>query len=677
MSKKNRRNNKPIPVTQAMGAPIAKIRQVVSPVSLHNDLRAKVTEFIAVQRKAMIARRGSYRAAANPRSRNQTPYGGSGDQQVDSFSRRLARELARDLDRNADTFGVLMNAWCAAVHGGGVRWRPTTSDADWNHKASTALHRRMQEVRGGVDVRELRSGYQLLGDYVRATGVDGESALLKLDNGQAQGVESEQITNGGRYTSETVDGVQYDPAGRVVGFHILPYSGTGALAIGKGQDYSSNEVIWTPIRSRFSQTRGMPLLVAALDNWERLDSYIESEVIAAEQGSQLYGVIERIAGDNGMGGAFSPVDASADPSNMVRGGTNSNGGLDWGGTTAGALMELPNGAKYVPVNPQRPNMSAAPFVIEMLRMASANVGLPYEWVYNDLRGLSWSINRALVAMARDRIAITQSNTFGPAFNDFYRWQLAFLIEGGEIPQHPEWDIGELSWPQISWPDEGKEYEAQSLGLEKGLTTRHRVHGPSWRSLMAERLEELTFAAELADQHNKKFPQFSVAPSFFLGYDINAEKPSAKIDGGDELKPQGGSMTAGRMHAVSDDMTNKELIAAMATMRTGPQVMVAQEIRREDVASLGAAIAASLQPAPAPIVNVQVPEQPAPVINVAPATVQVAAPVVHVDAAEVVVPAPVVNVAPAHVDVHVPEHRRSPSRAIPQKGGSVLIVPDQG
>lgn len=508
----------------------------------------------------MLGRRGSYRAVSNPRSRNQTPYGGSGDQQVDAYSRRIARELSRDLDRNADTFRVVMNAWRSAIYGKAVQWRPTTGNPEWNHKASKLLHERMKRRKDGVDVRCIRTGYRLLGDYVRAAGVDGEAAMIKLDNGQAQAIESEQITNGGRHMARSLDGVKYNDAGQITLFHIVPYSSVGALNFGGGTDYSEADILWTPLRSRFSQTRGMPPLIAALDSWERLDSYMESEVIAAEQGSQIYGAIERVPGDMGFGSAFTPQDTSVDPSGIMRGGTNNSGSLDWQGTAAGSLMELPNGAKYVGVNPNRPNKDAAPFLIEMLRLFCNNLGLPYEFVFNDLRGMSWSVNRALVAMARDRIGNMQEDDFGPAFTEFYQWQLAHLIDIGELDEIDGWEQGELSWPVISWPDEGKEYEAQSLGLREGLTSRHRTIGPGWRTLMTERLDELNFASELSKQHNKTHPEFPVEPRFFLGTE-QGNANQASVEGGDSVKLPGANGTIQPAQDKMDEKDEKDINAA--------------------------------------------------------------------------------------------------------------------
>jgi len=511
------RQPRPVKVTREM-SPLA---------STAAAFHARVHEIVAIQKQAIQARRGSYRAAMNPRSRVQTPFGGSGDQHVDMWSRRMLRELARDMDRNADTFQVLHDAFAAAVIGEGVKYRPTTKDAAWNKDVAQRMDALLRRDRGGIDTRGFRTGYRIGYDLVRAFAVDGEAGLLKLANYKVQCFETEQITTGGRAEPISADGVLCNEDGTLKAFHIVPYDDMGRLDLAGGKNYPAEVVEWVANRSRFSQTRGVPLIVGGLDDWERLDSFRESEVIAAEQGSQIYGVVEHPEGDIGTSRPFAA--SLNDPSQVVRGGltdgqSTANGvQVDWQPTVSGAMMDLPNGLKYVPIDPSRPNINAVPFMMELIRQFCAKGGLPYEWVYNDVRGLSWSVNRALVQMARDRIAIWQTQTFAPIFSNLYTWLLRGLIDAKEITEIEGWDKHELQWSQISWPDEGAEFEANSAGLLKGLTTRHRVHGPLWRDILDERAEELRYASELAKQHNTEFKDFPVTPQFFLGFEGEVSK----------------------------------------------------------------------------------------------------------------------------------------------------------
>ncbi len=465
---------------------------------------------------AIVARRGSYRAANNPRSRVQTPYGGSGDQQTDPWSRRIIREMSRDMERNCDTYRILLDDWSRWIVGSGVKAMPTTKDAKWNELAADLIDKKFKQVEGGLDCRQRKSWYQLQADFARAVAMDGDAGILKLANFRIQMLESEQITSGTSSISggqtQYSDGVNLNAAGAAYSYTVLPYDGmTGALDYGLAENYDAEFVQFTANVDRFSQTRGMPLMVAGLDDWERIDSYRESEVIAAEQGSLIYGAIEYPEGQMGFAKAYLPGQtqpggpaSGESPSAGFNGGWNNSGEVDWHGSNAGYMMELPNGAKYIPVNPQRPNKDAAPFMIELLRQFCGNGGLPYEIVYNDLRGLSWSVHRGMVALARDKIRSQQIKLFANPFGNIYLWALANLIESGELAANEEWESYELVWPEISWPDEGKEYEAQTLGLSKGLTTRHRLFGPSWRKMIDERMEEINYAAELCLEFNKKY-----------------------------------------------------------------------------------------------------------------------------------------------------------------------------
>lgn len=497
---------------------------------------------------ALVGRRGSYRAANNPRTRVQTPYGGSADQQADPWSRRIVREICRDMDRNSDTYRTLLDDWVRAVVGKGVRALPRTSNQEWNKKVSELIERDFSATGpGSMDVRERRSWYELQGDFVRAVGGDGDAAVLRLDDGRIQMLESDQITSGLANMSYVggltyADGIVMSEAGAPEKYQIAGYDNvSGAINLGKIQDISAEYVDFVALCTRFSQTRGMPLLVAGVESWERLDSYKESEVIAAEQGSLIYGAIEYPVGNMGFGTTYSPGaaqngnDAQAPTAGFVGGTSPQNNNIDWHETVAGNMMEMPNGAKYVPINPQRPNKDAAPFMIEMLRQFCSNAGLPYEFVFNDLRGLSWSVHRAMVALARDKIAVWQDVKFAPIFNSVYLWKVAQYIQSGEVEALEDWEKFDLLFPKISWPDEGKEFEAQQLGLRAGLTTRHRLFGPDWRLMLDEGMIELEYASDLVTKYNAKYPDFHFTPRELLGL---IDHVTEKIDGGDEMKSDG-------------------------------------------------------------------------------------------------------------------------------------------
>ena len=495
------------------------------------------------------ARRGSYRAANNPRTRLQTPIGGSGDMHADPWSRRIIREISRDMVRNCDTYATLLDAYARCMVGDGVRALLRSVDEQWNKDVGHMLDRACESTQ--FDARGRQSLYAMQFSFVHSVAADGDAAMLKLDNTTIQLIESDQITSGpqgvfaGAFGMPYADGVNLDMAGAPVSFTFFSYNQmTGNIDYGTQTTLPAEHVEFVAMRSRITQTRGLPMICTGLVSWERLDSYKESEVIAAEQGSQIYGAVTMPVGNLGYQSIYNPAagrtgnDVQAPTPGLQGGMAPGTSNIDWHETVAGSMLMLPDGKQYVPINPQRPNRDAAPFMMDMLRQFVSISGLPYEIVYNDLRGLSWSINRAMVSQARENIAVEQQNRYALPFRNIFKWIIANWIAAGLITAPMDWDRIDLAFPRLPWPDEGKEYEAQQAGLHAGLTTRQRLFGPDWRAMLDERMVELTYASELVTKYNTAFPDFETTPREFLGLSAPGEEAvvaEAEIaDGGDEM-----------------------------------------------------------------------------------------------------------------------------------------------
>jgi hypothetical protein len=142
--------------------------------------------------------------------------------------------------------------------------------------------------------------------------------------------------------------------------------------------------------------------------------------------------------------------------------------------------------------------------------------------------------------------VIQNKLFATPFGDIYLWTLANLIASGEVPANEEWESFDLVWPELSWPDEGKEFEASVLGLSKGLTTRHKIMGPTWRKMLDQQMEELNYAAKLCVKFNEEFAESEdedtndADPSVDSdddgdGVDANGDETSTKTGKSDKSK----------------------------------------------------------------------------------------------------------------------------------------------
>jgi capsid protein len=496
------------PATAAKAQREYVVIQGTTPKAIHGRLRQIVQ-----------ARRNSYRAANNPRSRNTSPnLVASGDLHADAYTRRLARELARDLDRNAGPCQTIHDKLDEFSVGGGVRTRFLTADPTWNQRAAELLHAEMARVRGGLDARQLRSGYALQSMWARQLCTDGDLAVLKLADGTCQTIESEQITgapSGGFMTASLHEGLAFTPAGAIERLYVCPFDrDTGALRLQDAQDYGPSECLFTTNARRNSQTRGLPDLVAILDDFERADSYIESETIAAELSAQIWVTM------NYRDGQFPTAPMIPGNSNQneqaVRGGLNAGGTPDWQPTVAGSALIAPDGMKAEPWNPGRPNRDAEPFVIFLQRGYCAVVGLPYELVFCDLRNMSWSVANQLVGMANVAIARRQERHLAPLFSDIVRWRIRRFIAQGLLPDRPDWDAHEHEWPRIPPPNAADYFNANLVGLQSGQTSLQGLFGTQAWQILDERALEYRRASELARTLNADFPEFRATPDHFLG-----------------------------------------------------------------------------------------------------------------------------------------------------------------
>lgn len=463
-------------------------------------------------RKIAKARRGSYRAALNPRSRVQTALGGSGDSHTDQLTRRLLRELARDLDRNASAFTTLHNKFAQFLTGRGVPWIPRTGDAAWDQKAQEYLNDRMKSQ--AVDVRGLKTGYDLQGLYARGFAVDGDSIALLIEGGQIQVLESEQL-DGDLSPKDLLasTGISMTEAGAAEKFNIRPY-GPGEW-LGESTPFNPDQVTFTANSNRPSQTRGTPLLHACLDDFERADSYVESEVIAAEVSSQVWVTMNYREGKTPQLPYGQPSDAEQNDT-AIRGGLKTDGQVDWQPSVAGSALVAPDGMTATPWNPQRPNVNAEPFLIWLLRTWCGSIGVAYELIFNDLRSMSWAVAKAYVDLTNATIADFQTKKLESPFRRWYLHQIAWAIKVGHLPPNSRWHKGDLDWPRLTEPDDQKRFDANKAGYQSGQTSRRRQLGNDWSLIIDELAEEYEHACKKARDINTKYPEFRVGPDYFLG-----------------------------------------------------------------------------------------------------------------------------------------------------------------
>lgn len=471
----------------------------------------------------MQAAFGSYRATDMNRAR-PIIRDGSGDRHVDDFSRRIARELARDLDRSSGLYRAAITAFIDLAIGGCVIPAPTTTNDEWNKRVAALIQ--AEYVDGpALDIEGVDNMGSLQRKWARAVVNDGDVLLLKTDlnGGKLVTIESDRIDGprtGDNQHMRTSGGVRCNiQTGERISFFIAPYDAAGQnIVSAKAEAYPANEVIYIGTPSRKSQVRSMPALVASLDDAERVESLIESEIISAEQASQLWGVLKDPAGtETGGENPLAPINADGSPAlgGFPMGGAGASANIPFQDFVAGLLGFIGN-REFQQIKTERPNLNVTEFAKAVLRIFIAELGVPYEMAMLDVGGLSWSSNKAILAFSECRLKVWREQVFGPAFSAIYRWRVRSWIKRGLIVDIPDWAQHHHNWPLPPATDGPDQVITDEGNIALGKTNLHRLVGPHWRKIIDERAREILHACELAKGVMSAFPDAALTWRDLIG-----------------------------------------------------------------------------------------------------------------------------------------------------------------
>ncbi len=470
------------------------------------------------QRAGMVqASIGSYRAAENPRTRAIRYWGGSGDVHADHRTRRIIREMTRHLERNSHVWGILHDRWLDDLGTPDPAFR--SDDLEWNARMHARWQEKKELARGGWDSRQLVNFSSWFRLFAGSVGRDGDAAVVKVEDGTWALIESDRIDapmKGNQYQS-TITGMTLNRVGAIQKIWVCPMS-NGYPQIGQAVPYAAEDIEFCAHRKRISQTRGMPPLVAGMDDFERGDSLLESTVIQAEQASSIWGVIKKLKAElaRGTGGqAIAPVTNNGMKSPLDAGASNIDQVPDYVSAARGALMMLYEDQEFLQVKNENPNLNVPPFMQFLLRLHSLGLSYPYELAFMDMNRNSWSNGKMLITLARTGMKRWREQTFGPTLTHLAQWQLERWADEFNDPLPKNWGTIRWSWPEIPWPDPLKEEQTNKLARENGTTSTQRMV-PEWRRVQEEiteedkrrdtlQIERIVEAQKLCNKYNATVP----------------------------------------------------------------------------------------------------------------------------------------------------------------------------
>lgn len=307
----------------------------------------------------------TYLAAStdDPAMQNWLPYSLPSDNELLYFDRYLVISRCRDLENNNPLAKAIIDVLLSHVIGGGLI--PEIGD----ERIEKEFKEWCENTRFGC----YRSFYQMQELVLRTVLVAGDVLInLVIEDGlKVQLIEPERVTNPnqGLNTVTMRNGVEIDDLGEPIRYHILsthPAEPTGyinfVLEVSK-----ENPLCWLVFKPRRpDQHRGIPLFSAVLSKFKMLDAYLNSELLASVIASNFSVFVESPTADFSLG---------SESEN-----TNSGESLTQSKLRPGMIVKLSPGEKVQIANPSRPNPQLEQFVISIMKLICAGVGMSHEVV---------------------------------------------------------------------------------------------------------------------------------------------------------------------------------------------------------------------------------------------------------------------------------------------------------
>ncbi|MDQ7981358.1 phage portal protein [Paraburkholderia sp. SARCC-3016] len=443
--------------------------------------------FPALNKRGFMVPRGlAYESGGTTGSRTKHwRTSGAGPKTAAADNLRTLRSRARDAIRNDPWAKSAIAKLVSSAIGTGIRPYPMHPD-DAMRKLLLDLWDDWS-VEADADNRMDIYGQQALA--ARAMFGDGEG-LFRLRARQAQDnlsvplqvqameadhlpVERNEVLPNG---NEIINGIEFDQVGRRVAYWLWnrhPGDGRYQPSVGLVQRrVPADQIIHLYQVDRAGQARGVTALATVLLRLKTLDSMDDATLVRQEIANLFAGFVTREASDNGIPG----VDVLGNPASPDGDGYTPIATLE-----PGVLQELDPGDKVEWSDPPDAGDNYADFMRQQLMAAAASVGLPYELLTGDLRGVS---DRALRVIINEFHRAIEQVLWSTFIHQWCRPVWAAFIDAavlaGELPAS-DYRRNRRLYRRVQWVPHGWDYihpvqdvQARGLEVQYGFRSRSSV-----------------------------------------------------------------------------------------------------------------------------------------------------------------------------------------------------------
>ena len=392
---------------------------------------------------------------------------GTGDQQLTYSALYELRGICRELMRNNAIVKGLLKTERDGLIGSGVNMQARTADDGWNAAAEALWKEEMIEQ--PCDLTGRFNFNQYLRIYYLSYRRDGDAATIFIDDDTLQMIEGDQIGTPRLIAKPKnyyiCNGVAMsNTSKKVLGYYIGQPGPQGRIQPASYKMYKSSQVHLMFDPERCTQSRGEPVLTSAIDKIDKLDKYIDAELVAACVNACFTMFVSR-------------KDMVEGPEVYTEG--VSTTGLDPDGKKlekigAGTIMYGDVGETAMGVGQTRPGTMFDPFVNKMLMFIGRPLLMPLMLVTGDFSGATYMNTRVAYQKIQESWRAEQDNRIKTFCGRVWRRKVASWIRRRLLKERSDQFRHETICKRWPYVDPWKEVNAQTKEVELGVNNRKKI-----------------------------------------------------------------------------------------------------------------------------------------------------------------------------------------------------------
>jgi lambda family phage portal protein len=352
--------------------------------------------------------------------------------------------------------------------------------------------------RGNCDVTRQHSWLQIQNLVIETLARDGEVLIRKIRGfnnafGFAlQLLEADHLDETLNYIlpggGQIRMGIEYDEWDAPVAYWLLKkHPGDylyGGAAVQRHERYPAADIIHIFDPWFIRQGRGMAWSHAVMSRMEKIDSFEEAAIIAAQIGASKMGFYTPQANEGQFEGDETTGEAETDKAEFFE------------EAEPGVFGIIPDGYQFQEYNPQYPHGEYDPFMDRQLKGAASGYGLNYCTFANDAAEVNFSSLRHFAIEDRNYYKTLQQLIIDQLCDPVFAEWLPLAFVSGQIvlpiaklTKFSEHVVKPRTW---DWVDPLKDVMARGKEVEFGFTTRKRVvedAGGDWEEVCLDAKSE--------------------------------------------------------------------------------------------------------------------------------------------------------------------------------------------